>query len=62
MGAKLVEDMLVEAYLDVDEKIRESDAVVEFLVDVHGTDVVANMVPPKRLEMDKDVGVVERNV
>ena len=58
-GAKMVEDMLVEAYLDVDEKIRESDTVVEFLVDVNGTDVVANMVPPKRLEIDKNLGVVE---
>jgi len=51
-GAKTVEDMLVEVYLDVDEKIRESERVVEFVVDVNGKDVIANMVPPKDLELD----------
>jgi hypothetical protein len=61
-GAKTVEDMLVEAYLDVDEKIRESDRVVEFVVDVNGTDVIANMVPAKDLEMDNSVDEVEGNL
>jgi hypothetical protein len=51
-GAKTVEDMLVEIYLDVDEKIRESDRVIEFVVDVNGSDVIANMVPPKELETE----------
>jgi hypothetical protein len=49
----MVEDMLVEVYLDVDETIRESDRVVEFVVDVNGTEVIANMVPPKEPDMEK---------
>ena len=51
-GAKTVEDMLVEIYLDVDEKIRESDRVIEFVVDVNGSGIIANMVPPKELETE----------
>jgi len=61
-GAKTVEDMLVEAYLEVDEKIRESDRVVDFVVDINGTDVIANMVPPKDLETDNLVDEVEGNL
>lgn len=38
--------MLVEAYLDVDEEIAETDWMVEFVVNVGG-EVVANMAPRK---------------
>ncbi|KAH0561971.1 hypothetical protein GP486_003322 [Trichoglossum hirsutum] len=51
-GAKTVEEMLVETYLDVDEKIKESDSMIEFVVDVNGTEVVVNMVQPKELKTD----------
>lgn len=44
-GAKTVEDMLVEIYLDMDEEIRESERVIEFVVDVNGAEVIANIVP-----------------
>jgi hypothetical protein len=60
-GAKIVEDRLVEVYLDVDEKIRESDSVVQFVVDVNGGDVTVNMVPPRESEMDKGNLLAENN-
>ena len=46
-GAKTVEDMLVEIYLDVDDEIRESERVLDFVVDVNGADVIANIVPDR---------------
>lgn len=46
-AVKSIEDMLVEAYLDVDEEIAETDRMDEFVVDVVGGEVVANMAPRK---------------
>lgn len=52
MGAGKVEDILVEAYLNVDEEIRESGRMVDFVVDVNGSEVIANMVEQKPGEWD----------
>ena len=45
-AVKSVEDLLVEAYLEVDEEIIEDEGVVYFLVDVNGGELIANMVHP----------------
>ncbi|PMD47852.1 P-loop containing nucleoside triphosphate hydrolase protein [Hyaloscypha variabilis F] len=50
MGARRVEDILVEAYLEVDEEIRESEKMVDFVVDVNGSEIVAKMVKQKESE------------
>jgi hypothetical protein len=42
-----VRELLVDAYLGVDEAITEQDDVVEFLVDVNGGEVVTNLVQAK---------------
>lgn len=39
--------MLVEAYLDEDEEIAETDRMDEFVLDVVGGEVVGNMAPRK---------------
>jgi len=51
-----IEDMLVELYLDVNEEIVETDGVADFVVDVNGGEVVANMVHPvpRQVEGDTD--------
>lgn len=38
---------MVEAYLGVDEEITEGAGMSEFIIDVNGGEVVANIVPPK---------------
>jgi hypothetical protein len=43
-GVKNVEDMMVEAYLDINESIVETDGLVDFLVDINGGEIVANIV------------------
>ncbi|RFU25801.1 hypothetical protein B7463_g10533, partial [Scytalidium lignicola] len=45
-AVRTVEDLLVEAYLSVDDEIKESDIVLDFMVDVKGGEVVANMLTP----------------
>ncbi|KAN0104943.1 P-loop containing nucleoside triphosphate hydrolase [Hyaloscypha variabilis] len=50
MGARRVEDILVEAYLEVDEEIRESEKMVDFVVDVNGSEIIAKMVKQKESE------------
>lgn len=50
MGARKLEDVLVEAYLEVDEEIRESEKIVDFVVDVNGSEVIAKMVKQKEPE------------
>lgn len=42
-AVKSIEDMLVEAYLDVGEEITETDTVNDFVVDVIGGEVVGNI-------------------
>lgn len=44
IGARKVEDILVEAYLEVNEDICESEKTVDFMVDVNGSEVIAKMV------------------
>lgn len=43
-----IKALLVEAYLNVDEEISETDGTSEFLIDVHGGEVVVNLLPPKK--------------
>ncbi|KAH7333255.1 P-loop containing nucleoside triphosphate hydrolase protein [Rhexocercosporidium sp. MPI-PUGE-AT-0058] len=43
-GARKLEDLLVEVYLQVDEEIRESEKMVNFVVDVNGSEVIARLV------------------
>jgi hypothetical protein len=50
MGARKLEDILVEAYLEVDEEIRESEKMVDFVVDFNGSEVIAKMVKQKDSE------------
>jgi hypothetical protein len=50
MGARKLEDVLVEVYLEVDEEIRESEKIVDFVVDVNGSEVIAKMVKQKEPE------------
>ena len=40
----IVEDVLVESYLDVEREIEENNDPIEFMVDVQGGEVVINMV------------------
>lgn len=50
VGAKKLEDALVEVYLEVDEEIRESEKLVDFVVDVVGSEVTARIVKQKESE------------
>lgn len=52
MGVRKVEDMLVEAYLEADEEIRESEKMVDFVVDVNGSEVIAKMIKKELEEMN----------
>ncbi len=42
-----IKTLMVEAYLGVDEEIAEGVGMSEFIIDVNGGEVVANIVPPK---------------
>lgn len=48
-AVQTVEDVLVERHLDVNEEIVESDEVLDFIVDVSGVDIVANIVSTNAL-------------
>ena len=41
-----IKELLVEAYLDVDKEIVETDRDVDFVVDVNRGEIVAGMVHP----------------
>ena len=43
---------MVAAYLEVDEEIVETNKVVDFVVDVSGGEVIANMVQPVEKQED----------
>lgn len=43
-----IKTLMVEAYLGVDEEISEGAAMSDFIIDVNGGEVVANIVPPKK--------------
>lgn len=45
-AVKSIEDMLVEVYLNVDKEIAETDTALNFVVDVKGGEVVANIMHP----------------
>lgn len=47
-AAKIVEDMIVESYLDESEEIAECKEMREFIVDVSGKDVMVTKVQAKR--------------
>lgn len=47
-GVKNVEDLMVEAYLDINESIVETDGFVDFVVDINGGEIVANMVTERQ--------------
>jgi len=49
-GARKLEDILVEAYLEIDGEIRESEKMVDFVIDVNGSEVTAKMVKQKESE------------
>jgi len=51
-AVKSVEALLVAAYLEVDEEIVETNKVVDFVVDVSGGEVIANMVQPVEKQED----------
>ncbi|KAL8694790.1 MAG: hypothetical protein Q9218_000636 [Villophora microphyllina] len=42
-----IKTLMVEAYLGVDQEITEGAGMSEFIIDVNGGEVVANIVPPK---------------
>ncbi|KAH8808795.1 P-loop containing nucleoside triphosphate hydrolase protein [Xylogone sp. PMI_703] len=44
-AVRTAEDLLVDGYLSVDDEIKETNVVLEFVVDVKGDEVVANMLP-----------------
>lgn len=43
-----IKTLMVEAYLGVEEEISEGAGMSDFIIDVNGGEVVANIVPPKR--------------
>ncbi|KAH8669778.1 P-loop containing nucleoside triphosphate hydrolase protein [Tricladium varicosporioides] len=58
-AVKTIEDMLVEVYLDMEQEIQEGEGMVEFVVDVNGGEIVANI---KREEARRDDGGVVSGV
>lgn len=44
----LVEDLLVESYLEVEKGISETEKMMEFVVDVNGEQVLVDMVNDER--------------
>ncbi|KAL8673304.1 MAG: hypothetical protein Q9168_002266 [Polycauliona sp. 1 TL-2023] len=42
-----IKTLMVEAYLGVDEEITEGGGMSEFIIDVNGGEVVANIIPPQ---------------
>ena len=46
-AVETIKTLMVEAYLGVDEEIKEGAGMSEFMIDVSGGEVIVNIVPSK---------------
>lgn len=41
-----IKDKVVQSYLEIDEEVKEGGAILEFVVDINGSEIEIRMIPP----------------